>query len=338
MKAAKPYVCVRVTDMRGIDLHTFRFDYDLTFAALLMNADGTIYHTFAGRDAHDAESHLSVDSMVATLKHGLRAHMAHTPVRREPPEPPEVIEKIFDGKPPKNCFHCHNVHDTRFRRAGPEREREHYWPWPDPIQIGVALDTAHPPRLVSVESGSAAARAGLRKGDALLTANSREVFTFGDFQRTLDEIPYGGGTLELTLRRGEKEIRKRIALGKDWRVASLDTYAWRSMVWNRWPKPGFGGPPLRKGEKRKLGLPEDGFAFRVRYLVTWGRFPQTGRRAARAGIRRGDVVFATNGKTDFRDIKQWHTWHRLERKLGDTVTYDVLRKGRKHKVRLKLER
>ena len=39
-------MCVRVKNMAGVDLALYRFDYDLTFAALLMNADGTIYHTY----------------------------------------------------------------------------------------------------------------------------------------------------------------------------------------------------------------------------------------------------------------------------------------------------
>ena len=53
--ALEPFVLVRVTDMRGIDLDTFRFNYDLTLAVFAMNADGTVYTTYAGRDAMQQE-------------------------------------------------------------------------------------------------------------------------------------------------------------------------------------------------------------------------------------------------------------------------------------------
>ena len=68
--AAKGWVPVRITDMAGVDLSMFRFDFDLTFAVLLMNADGTIYHTFAGRDWTHADSHLDRPAQpVISLSH-----------------------------------------------------------------------------------------------------------------------------------------------------------------------------------------------------------------------------------------------------------------------------
>ncbi len=325
--------------MRGVDLNIYHFDYDLTFAALLMNADGEIYHTFGGRDGHDAESHLTIPSMVRVLKAGLTSHMkyAKNPKKRAARKPVR-IEQIFDGAPPKKCFHCHNVHDTRARTAGRKRERQHFWPYPDPIQIGIALDTQNPPAITTVAPSSSSARAKLAPGDQIVAANGQPVLTFGDFQRALHAIPDGGGTLELSFIRGDQTMRARLSLKRRWKVADPATYAWRAMKWNRWPKPGFGGKPLTVAEKQTLGLKTEGLAFRVRYIVTWGRYSKTGQRAAAAGIRRGDIVYAVDGENDFADMSHYHSWFRLKRKVGDVVTYSVLRKGQRRQVKLRLER
>ncbi len=68
---------VRVTNMAGVDLETYRFDYDLTFTALLMNADGTIYHTYGGRTWEDAQSHLSERAFADVLTRTLAEHAAY---------------------------------------------------------------------------------------------------------------------------------------------------------------------------------------------------------------------------------------------------------------------
>ncbi|MFM7832242.1 MAG: thioredoxin family protein, partial [Planctomycetaceae bacterium] len=37
------FVSVRQVEMKGVDLNQFQFDYDLNWAAMFLNADGTVY-------------------------------------------------------------------------------------------------------------------------------------------------------------------------------------------------------------------------------------------------------------------------------------------------------
>jgi len=76
--------------MTGVDLSVYRFDYDLTFAALLMNADGTIYHTLGGRDASSAMSQLAMPSFVRVLRETLEDHRVYS----KSPKPPTLAKKV----------------------------------------------------------------------------------------------------------------------------------------------------------------------------------------------------------------------------------------------------
>ena len=68
------FVCVRVTDMRGVDLARYTFDFDLTFAAVLARADGYIYHRFGGRDHESADGWLRMEALESVLKRTLEEH------------------------------------------------------------------------------------------------------------------------------------------------------------------------------------------------------------------------------------------------------------------------
>jgi hypothetical protein len=84
----RQFECVRVTDLRTVDLARFRFDFDLTFAAITMGSDGTVLHRYGGRDAKEASSHLSVASFVAFLKGSLVDAKEHSVPIVPPPVPP----------------------------------------------------------------------------------------------------------------------------------------------------------------------------------------------------------------------------------------------------------
>ena len=66
-----------MTNLKGVDLSTYLFDFDLTFAALLMNADGTVYHRYGGRDETSSMTFLGMPSFVRLLQQGLASHQAH---------------------------------------------------------------------------------------------------------------------------------------------------------------------------------------------------------------------------------------------------------------------
>ncbi|SVB76452.1 uncharacterized protein METZ01_LOCUS229306, partial [marine metagenome] len=41
--AGKHFISLRQVEMKGVDLSQFQFDYDLSWAAMFINADGTVY-------------------------------------------------------------------------------------------------------------------------------------------------------------------------------------------------------------------------------------------------------------------------------------------------------
>src|SRR6185436_3703902 len=44
------FICVRIIQTNQLDLATFQYDYDMSWAAMFLNADGTIYGRYATRN------------------------------------------------------------------------------------------------------------------------------------------------------------------------------------------------------------------------------------------------------------------------------------------------
>ena len=45
------FISVRQVEMKGVDLNQFQFDYDLNWAAMFLNADGTVYARYGTQSA-----------------------------------------------------------------------------------------------------------------------------------------------------------------------------------------------------------------------------------------------------------------------------------------------
>ena len=327
--------------MMGVDLSVYRFDYDLTFCGLLMNADGTIYHVYGGRDSKDADSHHSLASLTSVLRATLGEHAAYL----KQPHPPKLApRKVVEDLPPLrrriregerfDCIHCHSVRDFRrqHRKEAKLFRRSEIWVSPDPIQVGLAVERDRQTVVKRVIAGSAAARLGLRVGDRLLQAGGQRLLTFGDLSWVLDRASGGAVEIPLSWRRGAVVERGVLGLKAGWKRARPEVFAWRPSKWPLAPRPGFGGKALDAEEKRELGLDPGRFAFRVDYLVTWGRHPEAGLSARKAGIRKGDIVYAIDGRSEFESMDHFHAWFRLTRKVGAKVWVEILRGGRKLRI------
>lgn len=331
--------------MAGVDLNVYRFDYDLTFAALLMNADGTVYRTYAGRDSSSALSHLSLPGFVRVLNETLQDHDEYVknprPPRRKKKRTIEQIPRwareIKNGKA-RDCYHCHMVYEGRIEDLQERRRwtREQAWLWPDPVQLGLTLDRDDQTLVKQVARGSVADKAGVEAGHHITGIGGRSVRTFGDVQRVLHETSGGSTRLALGFKSDREAWTKTLRLPKGWKEPTPLVYSWRGSKWSLSPKPGFGGKPLDAAEKKALGLPEDHFAFRVNYLVTWGPNRQTGHNARQAGIRKGDVIVSVAGKHDFRDMNHYHAWFRLTQKVGTRVPVERIRNGKRETLQLKV--
>ncbi len=216
IEAARDFVCVRVLNMAGVDLSVYRFDYDLTFAVLLMNADGTIYHHYGNRDETHPLSHVSFASLTDLLRRTAPEHAAYQKAPKPPKKTkkdtiekiPPMADRIKRGKAPK-CFHCHMVNDMRVEFAKEKRkfDPDSVWRWPSSNRVGFRLERDGQPKVREVMDGTPAKKAGLQPGDVLLSLDGEAVVTEGDVQRVLESAPYKATTLAVTYERAG-ETRK----------------------------------------------------------------------------------------------------------------------------------
>ncbi|RMG18915.1 MAG: PDZ domain-containing protein [Planctomycetota bacterium] len=336
-QAARPYLPVRVTDLAGLDLRTYAFDYDLTLAILVLAPDGYVLHRYGGRDARSPTGSLSMGSLVRFLRGALESYRdyARRPRARERRPPmriediPAWAEKMAERRRrgrPLDCVHCHFVYDAYWeqgRRDGTWDDRR-IWRFPPPARIGLVLDREEQELVREVRAGSPAARAGLRPGDRLLRVGTQRILSHADLSWVLENTPYQGAELSLRFLRAQRERGATLRLEAGWRVGTPLEFSWRPSKWRLQPRPGFGGRDLRPEERAAFGLAADAFAFRITYLVTWGPMPRYGKAAVAAGIRKGDVVVGVDG-AELEGHDHFHAWWRLTRRPGDTVVLRILR-------------
>jgi hypothetical protein len=315
--------------MAGIDINRFRFNYDLTIAFLLMNPDGTVYHRLGTRDYREATTWLSMDVLVQTMKQTLSDHRTY----RENPDPPKKLPKktaedlespLWDQ--PKDCIHCHQVHaamvdDARSRN---DFSRADYWVWPVPARLGLTLDPQDQSRVTEVSG--AGRKAGLKPGDRLIAANGQRLFTVDDLSWVLHNLPESPTELTITVDRNGVEKTVTVKLERGWKEETPLEYSWRTYMWALSPAPGFGGPLLTEAERRKQDIRQE-WAFRIGYIVNWGKNRHRGQNAAKAGLKKGDVVLSVGGKSDFESVAHFHAWFRLTQTVGNRLEIRILRNG-----------
>ncbi len=323
---------MRVTDLRGVDLARYAFDFDLTFSALLMHADGHVYHRYGGRDHSSPTVWLGLESQASLLRATLVEHEAYA-AAPQPPAKHEALRleavKSYARRDKGECIHCHMVlpalHEEALA-AGRWRDGD-LWMYPDPARIGLVLDPVDQARIVSVEEGSAAQVGGLLAGDRLVALGEQRILTATDVQWALHHAASTATQVPVRFVRDGAEHEAVLALADGWRVGSPLDFSWRPFKWHLTPQVGFGGPMLSDAERRRLGLAADAFAMRVNYIVTWDEFSRYGKEATRAGLRKDDVVVSAGGRTDFASIEELHAWWTLTREPGETVEVVVLRGG-----------
>ncbi|MCP3915459.1 MAG: PDZ domain-containing protein [bacterium] len=328
-------------DMRGVDLLRYRFDFDVTFSALAMNADGTIYHRYGGRDHRSPDQWLTRPSFARFLRSGLMGHAAHVPSSTPGiPVEPLKIEDIpaFAKRDKGECVHCHSVFPALYEEALAENtwQPDDMWWYPPPARIGIDLARDEQRRITAVAEGSPAGKAGLLPGDELRRVGPYAIATASDLMEALNEAAAGGARLEVGFVRAGEDEQTELVLTEGWKRGDPLSFSWRPFKWGLLPAPGFGGPPMPPAEKRERGLATDVFAFRITYMVTWGENKRFGQEARRAGLREGDVVVSIGGETDFASVDHFHSWWRLTRKVGETVHLVVLRGEKRLEIDVKV--
>jgi serine protease Do len=325
---ANDFVLARITNMRGVNLNVLTFDYDLTWATLVIDADQRVYARYGSREDTRAEGQLSLAGLKHTLRKALAAYRSGAKPPLPPNEPPRTVEQYPAAERLKSdaCIHCHQVYDFRRDQLRTEGKwsRDDIWVHPPPKNIGLTLDVDQGDRVTAVAAGSPADRAGLKPGDVLQRLNGQPVSSFADVRHALHLAPKVG-TARVVWQRDGKEQSGMLELRDGWRESDI---FWRESMWGLAPSACVYGENLPQEERHKLGLSDKRLAFRQGQFV-----PPVARRA---GIQAGDIILGLDGREMEMTMLQFNAHIRLNYKVGDTVTYELIRNGQRLKVSLTL--
>jgi S1-C subfamily serine protease len=234
-----------------------------------------------------------------------------------------TIRRLPEGA----CVHCHQVYDLRregLQAVGKWQQGE-VWVYPLPENVGITLAVDEGDRVKRVTPKSPAGRAGLRPGDRLTAVNRMAVASFADVQYALHRAPARGKVM-LAWQRAGKAMKGQLDLPAGWRKTDV---SWRWSLRGLDPPPWVGGDDLTAARKKALGLAPTRLAFRQNAFVS--------EPARQAGIQSGDVIIGVDNKQLHLTARQFAAFIRLEYRVGDRITYNLLRDGKAVNVTLTLQ-
>ncbi len=349
------FVCIRIVGTNGLDLATFQYDTDQSFAIFLMNADGTVYGRFGTR-SHRTEWYgdVSLPGMAKALEGALLLH-AQYPANREslaakrgpkpdfasPEQYPSLKEKYtskldYEGNVVKSCIHCHQIGDAQreyYRSQKQPIPETLFYPYPHPKSIGLILDPQERARVKEVVTGSWGAKAGLQPGDDLLALDGQPLLSIADVQWVLHQTPAEGATLIADVRRGGRTAKLKIELPEQWRRAS--DISWRVSSWTM-RRMGLGGmilEPITDAERSAAGVPQGSMALRAKHVGEYGLHAA----AKNAGFRKGDIVIEFDGRNDWKSESDLLFHALTNRKPGEQVSVSVLREGKRIDAKIPMQ-
>lgn len=319
---ATAVVPVRLTSIKGVDLSLFEFDTEQTLMALLMDVHGNVHFRWSASDTDPT----ALDGLRDLLKQSWpvgKPRAASIRSRTLADNPRFRRSKRFD----EACWHCHYAADAEVAdaRAKPGFDKFSLFRYPPATTLGIELQGSASTRIRSVAPGSTAATAGLQTGDQVLMVNGRTVRTDADFRFALDRIAREQRRIVVALRRGENVVNKTLELNTGWRSYDISDRPSQGMVP---PILGIWEERLGAAERRSLHVAEGKLALRVTFL-----FPGAKWEASRGELRVGDIVLGVVGEDlpDF-NARQFHTWIRMNRNVGDTLRVEVLRGGKRMRL------
>ena len=86
------FVLLRMTYLRGVNIGLFAYDYDMTWTAFFLDAEGRIYSRYGSRDSSSADSHNSAAGLVHTMAEVLRVHKEETAKEKPAYQLPAAVQ------------------------------------------------------------------------------------------------------------------------------------------------------------------------------------------------------------------------------------------------------
>jgi S1-C subfamily serine protease len=225
-------------------------------------------------------------------------------------------------------MHCHQVKEALNNESVSKGEwvRDMAWRYPLPENVGLELEVDRGNVVKAVRGKSPAAAAGLAAGDVVRRLNGVPVHSLADVQFALD-VATKKAAIEIAWQRGEKALRGTLSLPEGWRKGDV---SWRPSLQRLVPSARLYGADLTAEEKKALGLGAKQLAFRQKDSVP--------DQAREAGIRGGDVIVGLDGRSLEMDVDEFLRYVQRGYLVGDTVTVNVLRGGKRLNLPMTLRR
>ena len=343
--ARKEFVCVRQVEMKGVDLTQFQFDHDLNWAAMFLNADGTIYARYGTQSEEGPDAFNSTKGLVNTMKRVLELH-ANYPNNAslfQDKKPPQKEWKTardmstlnpsiqIDGQTSRsNCIHCHNIHDAEnelWTKNG-TLTKDLLWRYPLPANVGLEINVVDGRTIKAVLPSGPAAVAGIEAGKTIEKVNGQAMSSIADLQWVLHHQPNtdkASVALEFT-----DGTSKTIALTTGWKVTDI---SWRGSLYALSPRIKIWMPPLDENKRKALKIEEDAGALQVKWINS---DQPAGKAARKAGLKNGDIILKLFGKPIPNSHAKFNALVKLNYKIGDTLELTILRSGKEKLIRLPL--
>ena len=337
----KSFVSLRQVEMKDVDLSQFQFDYDLNWAAMFINFDGTVYGRYGTQSAQGADAYNSILSLEKAMLRVLSLH------RNYPRNKAELVPKKGTAKPYRsalqmpglpnkekyagttarnNCIHCHNIHDAEYDHTFSTGKftEEFLWRYPLPDNLGIQVDPNDGQIVGKVQPRSPAAIAGVRPSQRILRANGQPIISIADLQWVLHNLPPANARVRLLVANPDARLSTHdlVLTSPTWKRTDL---SWRGSMWNVRPRMKVWTPDASAEEVRRLSLPRGQKALKVKWI---NRGSEEGRAVFQAGMREGDFIVAIEGKPVRFDHRALNAYVKLNYKPGQILPVTLRRNGR----------
>ena len=347
------FVCVRMIQANGIDLSWFQFDYDQTWAAFFMNADKTVYGRYGTRtDQREATREMSLEGLRKALAAALEIHKGYPGnkdalVGKQGKKPrfatPEQYPNLrkykstiaTEGRIVPSCIHCHSVRDEEnlaYRNALQPIPKDDLFAYPLPDVAGMKLDPLERAKVKEVLPGSAAAKAGFKTSDEIVTLEKQPIVSIADVQWVLHHATVPG-TLSAEVLRDGKRTMVALSLEPGWRD-KMDI-SWRATTWDfrRMVTGGIYMEEATDEERAKAKLGKNSLALRAQHVGEYGEHAA----AKKAGVKPDDIIVEWDGLSQRMSESEIIARTLQKRPKGEKIPIAVVRGEQRLKFEIPMQ-